>query len=354
MAQSASNMAPINVRINPLGGAVVICIVLVLFFYVFGLPDFFTHAEERVSMKELLSASVVLARRGGDRVKEIRRADTLHEKVKGETKEGAKELVSHGDMESHNAIFYGLAKAFPGLYVVSEEHEKTPLDFSKIPDIDLHLPEVEAQVLSDQSIPKSEITVWIDPLDATQEYTEMKDKDGSDMLHYVTTMVCVAVNGQPTIGVIHNPFVNNDKGETTWAWVGYGHSDNLKKEKTKRSETDPHRVIVSRSHQGSVTDTVKSSLGKVDVTLAGGAGYKTLEVIKGNQDAYVHTTLIKKWDICAGNAILSSLDGKMTTLDGKHIDYRSGDQPKNEGGLLATTYNHDTYLEKLSHLKNKS
>jgi inositol monophosphatase 3 len=84
------------------------------------------------------------------------------------------------------------------------------------------------------------------------------------------------------------------------------------------------------------------------------SGYKTLEVIKGNQDAYVHTTLIKKWDICAGNAILSSLDGKMTTLDGKHIDYRSGDQPKNEGGLLATTYNHDTYLEKLSHLKNKS
>ena len=59
---------------------------------------------------------------------------------------------------------------------------------------------------------------------------------------------------------------------TAWAWVGYGHSDNLKKEKTRRSESDPHRVIVSRSHQGTVTDTVKSSLGNVDVTLAGGAG----------------------------------------------------------------------------------
>lgn len=35
------------------------------------------------------------------------------------------------------------------------------------------------------------------------------------MLHFVTTMVCVAVNGQPTIGVIHKPFVNEDKGETS-------------------------------------------------------------------------------------------------------------------------------------------
>lgn len=116
-ATAICNMAPINIRINPLGGAVVITLVLVFFFYIFGLPEFLTLREERVSMKELLSASVVLARRGGDRVREIRRDDTLQEKVKGETKEGAKELVSRGDMESHNAIFYGFAKVFPGLNV---------------------------------------------------------------------------------------------------------------------------------------------------------------------------------------------------------------------------------------------
>lgn len=75
-------------------------------------------------------------------------------------------------------------------------------------------------------------------------------------------------------------------------------------------------------------------------------------MIKGNQDAYIHTTLIKKWDICAGNAILNTLNGQMTTLDGKHIDYSSGDQPKNEGGLLATTYNHDMLLNRLQELKN--
>lgn len=74
-------------------------------------------------------------------------------------------------------------------------------------------------------------------------------------------------------------------------------------------------------------------------------GYKTLEVIKGQADVYLHITRIKKWDLCAGNAILNSLDGKMTTLDGKIIDYGSEAEYVNDGGLIAALHDHSKYLK---------
>ena len=45
-----------------------------------------------------------------------------------------------------------------------------------------------------------------------------------------------------------------------------------------------------------------------------------------SQDAYVHVTKIKKWDICAGDAILRALGGRLTDLDGREVDYRDEGQ----------------------------
>ena len=105
----------------------------------------------------------------------------------------------------------------------------------------------------DVQVPLDDVDVWIDPLDATQEYTE-------NLLQYVTTMVCVAVKGVPIIGVIHKPF----EDITAWGWVGPNLiSDALREnlEDSSRVELDKSRLIVSRSHAGSIHDVAAKLFG---------------------------------------------------------------------------------------------
>ncbi|KAG8319240.1 Inositol monophosphatase 3, partial [Homalodisca vitripennis] len=114
--------------------------------------------------------------------------------------------------------------------------------------------------LVDEELPVRDLAVWIDPLDATQEFTE-------NLLDYVTTMVCVAHKGRPLMGVIHKPF--GDPPHTTWAWLHHGMSPDLISYKSAGGET---AVIVSRSHSGSIVETVHRALGsEVPIIKAGGA-----------------------------------------------------------------------------------
>ena len=178
-----------------------------------------------------------------------------------------------------------------------------------------------------------EITVWIDPLDATQEYTE--GKNDPSLLHYVTVMVCIAIRGVPIAGIINQPFV----GVTKWGWVDHGVSSSLKAniDKTSSTGTDKIKITYSRSHAGQVADTANTAFGKENIqhVPAAGSGYKTLQVVQQKADLYLHTTRIKKWDICAGNAILNAVGGRMNSLKRKEFDYSFNGSPANDDGLVA-------------------
>lgn len=274
-------------------------------------------------------------------MKAIREQDDLDEQSKGETKEGVNDPITNGDLESHRILVKGFKKGFPALHIVSEEHEEESTE-GIIPPSMKH-PGVLKLAGDDPKFPAEDITVWIDPLDATKEYTEK-------LTEYVTVMACVAVNGVPVAGVIRKPF--DDK--TYWGWVGHGTSDNMEGITPGKDEGGPLRVIVSRSHAGSVKETAQAAFDgrEVTVTPAGGAGYKAIEVVENKQDVYVHTTIIKKWDICAGDAILRTLGGKQTDLRGNDINYSHNLDPKNEHGLIATMHDHETYREKLQGVSN--
>lgn len=119
------------------------------------------------------------------------------------------------------------------------------------------------------------------------------------------------------------------------------------------------KIIVSRSHAGKVEQLAKKAFGDASkITPAGGAGFKALNVAQRKFDAYIHMTAIKKWDICAGHALLKTMHGDMTDLHGEEIDYSppsfEGQKRSNVkllGGLVATYQNHDVIVKRVKNAR---
>jgi len=80
---------------------------------------------------------------------------------------------------------------------------------------------------------------------------------------------------------------------------------------------------------------------------AGGSGYKSLRLVDGTAELYIHTTAIKKWDLCSGDAIIRSLGGSLIDLNGKALDYRATGTPLHKDGILAALHNPFTILARL-------
>uniref|UniRef100_A0A1A7Y9U5 inositol-phosphate phosphatase n=1 Tax=Iconisemion striatum TaxID=60296 RepID=A0A1A7Y9U5_9TELE len=333
-------MAPMGIRLSPLGVAVFCLLGLGVIYHLYSgvlsnRISFFR--QKKVDLTDLLAVSIEAARMGGIEVKKVREENTLEEKAKGETKEGAKEFLTQGDLQSHRKMFNFIKNTFPDVTVHSEEHDNSADSVSWNQEIPT---EILNKVKKGHDVPAESITVWIDPLDATQEYTE-------NLVKFVTTMVCVAVDGRPVIGVIHQPFTDF----TAWGFVDQGSNVQPRKSYSIASP----KVIVSRSHSGEVKNFIRNAFGNTSVIPAGGAGYKVLSLLEmpsneendiDQADVYIHITFIKKWDICAGAALLKSLGGHMTTLKGEDINY-SG-TPLNKGGLVATVgLDHKAVVEKL-------
>ncbi|XP_041848687.1 inositol monophosphatase 3 [Melanotaenia boesemani] len=335
-------MAPMGIRLSPLGVAV-FCLLGVGVIYHLYAGVFSSHLaalrqRRRVDLRDLLAVSVEAAVLGGKEVKQVRKENSLKEKSKGKTREGASELLTMGDLQSHRKMFNLLKNTFPDITINSEEHDNKLDAVAWSRDIPADILE---KIGRGKEVPAESITVWIDPLDATQEYTE-------NLVKYVTTMVCVAVDGKPIIGVIHQPFT----GFTAWAFVGQG--SNVRPRSSY--SVSPPKVVVSRSHSGKVKNFILDAFGNgTTVIEAGGAGYKVLSLLEipssdgstmDQADVYVHITFIKKWDICAGAAVLNALGGNMTTLKGEDIDY-SGTPLNNKGLVASVGVNHKALLEKL-------
>lgn len=103
---------------------------------------------------------------------------------------------------------------FEGLAIRSEEGSSSP-PTARDGTASKAATQLLLKVLPQLSAQAGRLTIWVDPLDATIEYS-------TRLWHYVSVMVCIAVDSQPMAGVLHFPFTDR----TIWAvrsdWSGSG------------------------------------------------------------------------------------------------------------------------------------
>ena len=97
---------------------------------------------------------------------------------------------------------------------------------------------------------------------------------------------------------------------------------------------------MTMSHNCNLTDMCARSISPSTLLRAGGAGYKVLIVIEGRADVYFNPSAgTKKWDTCAGDAILRALrpsPGILTNLKGNPLVYTSEKSNYKNQGFVVT------------------
>ncbi|XP_073815576.1 inositol polyphosphate 1-phosphatase-like isoform X3 [Musca autumnalis] len=196
----------------------------------------------------------------------------------------------------------------------------------------------------------SKLGVWIDPIDATAEYisgdTMFTNFPGitSTGLDCVTVLIGVydTITGIPVIGVICQPFRNKlDENVYTSAmfWGIALPSCQAHCKSLNNTTSDRGRLlgIFSSSERAELLQQMLE-LG-YEFAFSAGAGHKALKVITNEVDAYVLSKgSTYKWDTCAPQAILRSLNGDIIEFqtsikEGKPIPLKyikSGDQVEEE------------------------
>lgn len=138
--------------------------------------------------------------------------------------------------------------------------------------------------------------VWIvDPLDGTREYSEDRDD--------WAVHVALTVGGQLDAAAVALPGLDEVFATTGPVSVRPAHGDG------------PLRIAVSRTRPPEFAEKVAEELGAELVPL-GSAGYKTLAVVRGEVDAYMHGGGQWEWDVAAPAGVAKHAGLHVSRIDG--------------------------------------
>lgn len=113
-----------GIRLSPLGVAVFALLTVGVLYHFYsgflaGKIAIFRKmpGSDRIDLREMLALSVEAAVRGGEEVKRVMEEGELHGKIKGKTKEGADEILTNGDLQSHQKMYHLIKNTFPSIQV---------------------------------------------------------------------------------------------------------------------------------------------------------------------------------------------------------------------------------------------
>ena len=212
--------------------------------------------------------------------------------------------VTAADEASEAVILEGLARALPGVPVVSEEAGA-------------------ATGLKDDTY------FLVDPVDGTRELVAGRDE--------FCVNVALVADGRPHLGVIGSPVLGliwrtSTQGAERLKLAPGAQVSSASERRAIRSRLWPPTgavATVSRSHFDGPTQALLARLPPTEKR-ASGSAMKLCWVAEGVADIYPRLGQVHQWDLAAGEAIVTAAGGLVTTPAGAPLRY----DPKKERFLV--------------------
>ncbi|VVC27269.1 Inositol monophosphatase, conserved site,Inositol monophosphatase-like,Inositol [Cinara cedri] len=302
-------------------------------------------AQKTALVCKLLASAVSISHKAGKIIRDVMKKGDL-----GIIDKGENDLQTEADRSAQRCIVASFKSLYPNICIIAEEVDKISqnLDVPK----DWLISELDKDIL-DLECPKSllnvtedQITIWIDPLDGTSEFTK-------GLIDHVTILIGVCVNDDAVAGVIYQPFWKN-QGRALWGLVGSG----VGGFELKEPPTDNKVYVTTRSHYDKTIESFIDGLKPCEIIRVGGAGNKVLYILEGKAHAYVYPSSgCKRWDTAAPEAVLRAAGGILTDKFGNKYSYSKDNEkdPLNKDGVFATSpaINHIEFMKLISDIQSK-
>ncbi|WP_231402447.1 3'(2'),5'-bisphosphate nucleotidase CysQ [Caenimonas aquaedulcis] len=199
--------------------------------------------------------------------------------------------LTEADLRADRVIREGLERAFPGVYILSEESSSHGV--------------------------QADVFFLVDPLDGTKEFLKRNDE--------FTVNIALVVDGRPVAGVVQAPALHElyfaAQGLGAWRRTASG-DEPLR---TSRCAGDtPVRVMGSRSHGGDALAGWLSRLGREHSFVAAGSSLKFCRIAQGEADVYPRHGPTSQWDTAAAHAVLEQAGGAVLDPSGAPLRYGPG------------------------------